>query len=95
MAASFVSRFGGLLFRSGDFVAIRAGSIRQVAAWNDKIGIPQGLNFFGAISAVLANGVACPPRSAGEGLRGHLAPLSVEAFCGDIFKEKDREQSRL
>jgi hypothetical protein len=52
MAASVVFGFGGLLFRSGDFVAIRAGSIHQFAAWNDKIGILLSLRFSGAISAV-------------------------------------------
>jgi hypothetical protein len=38
--------WAGLLICSIAFVAIRAGSIRQFAAWNDNIEIPRGFIFF-------------------------------------------------
>jgi len=40
---AWFSGCAGLLMRSGGPVAIRVGSIRQFAAWNDKIAIRPSL----------------------------------------------------
>jgi hypothetical protein len=72
--ASFVSACAGLLIRPDDFVAIRAGSIRQSAAWNDKIGIPPSLRFLPKVFrrnfAGLANGRRRRGSSDAEGFYG-------------------------
>jgi hypothetical protein len=42
---AWFSGCAGLLMRPGGLVAIRVGSIRQFAAWNDKIAIQPSLKF--------------------------------------------------